>query len=211
MNEILLAIFQFVVFMFSAIVHEVSHGLAAYKLGDDTAKQMGRLSLDPRKHLDPFGSLLLPLFLLIVRSPVLFGWAKPVPYNPANLKNPKIGAALIGLAGPTSNILLAIIFGILIRVLAVSFGPKIAAFLIMLNVIVFINIMLAIFNLVPIPPLDGSKLLFAVLPYKYYRLQNALETYGGVILLFFIFFGFQIIIPLIEFVYKLIVGPYGFI
>lgn len=213
MNDFLILTFQFLVFIFSVMIHEVSHGLAAYRLGDNTAKDMGRLTLNPLKHLDPIGSVFLPLILFFTNSPVLFGWAKPVPYNPDNLRDPKTGAALIGLAGPLSNIAIAIIFGILLR-LIVNFsdltGPITPAVL-FLNIIVFINIILAIFNLVPIPPLDGSKVLFAILPYRYYGVQRFLETYGTAILLFFIFFGFGLIIPIIRNFYNLIVGPYGFL
>lgn len=206
-NDFLVLIFQFLVFIFSVMVHEVSHGLVAYKLGDDTAKQMGRLNLNPLKHLDFFGSFLLPFILVISKSPVIFGWAKPVPYNPNNLKNPKSGAALIGAAGPLSNLALAIIFAILIR-LSGALGID-QNLILLFNIVVFINILLAIFNLVPIPPLDGSKLLFAALPAKFYNLQKFLEQYGMIILLFFIFFGFGLIIPIIQTFYYLLVGKWS--
>src|SRR3989344_8287165 len=111
----LFLIFALVILIFSVMVHEVSHGAVADKLGDDTARNMGRLNLNPLNHIDPIGSILLPLFLALLNSPVLFGWAKPVPYNPHNLKDPKKGAALIGAAGPLSNMLLATFFGILSR------------------------------------------------------------------------------------------------
>ena len=190
------------------MVHEVSHGLVAYRLGDDTAKQMNRLNLNPLNHIDPVGSLILPFFLFLMGSPILFGWAKPVPYNPYNLRDPKKGAALIGIAGPLSNIAIAVIFGILIRLLKlmpVISGPA-APLFIFLNMIVFINLLLAVFNLVPIPPLDGSKVLFALLPSKYYKIQNFLEQYGMIILLFFIFFGFGILAPVIQGLYVLLIG-----
>src|SRR3989338_4079103 len=105
-------LFQIIVLFFSVVIHEVSHGVVALMLGDKTAKDAGRLTLNPLKHIDPFGSVLLPVLLLIAQSPILFAWAKPVPYNPYNLKNPKSGAALIAAAGPLSNIILAVIFGI---------------------------------------------------------------------------------------------------
>ncbi len=209
MNEFLIKVFQLVVLIFSVMVHEVSHGLAAYRLGDDTAKKMDRLNLNPLKHIDPFGSVFLPLFLALISSPILVGWAKPVPYNPENLKNPKSGAALIGIAGPLSNIALAGIFGVLTRLVAPFAGELTYPLVIFFNSVVFINILLAIFNLVPIPPLDGSKLLFAVLPYKYRRVQDFLEQYGMVILLFFIFFGFGLITPIIREVYYLLVGKWA--
>jgi len=213
MNDFLILIFQFLVFIFSVMIHEVSHGLVAYRLGDETAKDMGRLTLNPLKHLDPIGSFLLPMILFLTNSPVLFGWAKPVPYNPNNLKDPKKGAALIGLAGPLSNIAIAVIFGILIRLIGIFSGLSETTMpaILFLNIIVFINIILAVFNLVPIPPLDGSKVLFAVLPSKYSYIQQFLEQYGMVILLFFIFFGFGLITPIIQSFYSLIAGPYGFL
>lgn len=208
MNDFLILIFQFIVFIFSVMVHEVSHGLMAYRLGDDTAKQMNRLNLNPLNHIDPVGSIILPGFLFLVRSPILFGWAKPVPYNPYNLKNPKTGAALIGIAGPASNLSLALIFGLLIRALSFISGPEalLATLGMFFSVIVYVNIMLAIFNLIPIPPLDGSKILFAVLSEKYHRLQEFLEANGNLILIIFILFGFGILQPIISGLYLLFAG-----
>lgn len=190
------------------MVHEVSHGLAAYKLGDDTAKQMNRLNLNPLNHLDPVGSIILPGFLFLLNSPILFGWAKPVPYNPYNLKDPKSGAALIGLAGPASNLSLALIFGLIIRALNFVSGPEtlIATLVMFFSVIVYINIVLAVFNLLPIPPLDGSKVLFALLPDKYSNAQRFLEENGMFILFFFILFGFGMLRPVINGLYLLFSG-----
>lgn len=192
------------------MVHEVAHGTVAHRLGDDTAKQLGRLTLNPLKHLDFFGSIFLPLFLVLSQSPVIFGWAKPVPYNPENLKNPKIGAAMIGIAGPLSNFALAVIFGILIRILAgvTEFFPDQTILLLMsfFNIIVIVNLVLGVFNLVPIPPLDGSKVLFTLLPRRHYQWERFLEIYGMWILLIFILFGFNLILPIIAGLYSLIVG-----
>ena len=206
MNEFLIKVFQLIVLIFSVMVHEVSHGLAAHRLGDDTAKKMGRLNLNPLNHIDPFGSVFLPLFLALINSPILFGWAKPININPAISKS---GAALIGIAGPLSNLALAVIFGILIRLFAPLAGELTYPIVMFFDAIVFINILLAIFNLVPIPPLDGSKLLFAVLPYKYRKIQSFLEQYGTVILLLFIFFGFGLITPIIQGFYYLLVGRWA--
>ena len=175
-NDLLLLIFQIIVLFFSMSVHEVFHGLVAYRLGDDTAKVMGRLSLNPFRHIEIFGSIILPLFLVLTNSPILFMWAKPVPYNPLNLKNPKTGAALIGLAGPLSNFFLAIIFGIIIRLIG-AFMPGAIVLILFFNIIVYLNILFAVFNLVPIYPLDGSKLLFAFLPDKYHEAQRFMEQY----------------------------------
>lgn len=208
MNDVLMLIFQFVVFIFSVMVHEVSHGVVAYKLGDDTAKKMDRLNLNPLNHIDPVGSIVLPLILFLTGSHILFGWARPVPYNPYNLRNPKTGAALISMSGPLSNFSVAIIFGIFIRIL--NSLPVSSEFQIPLNLffstIVFINLLLGVFNLVPIPPLDGSKILFAILPTRFYKIQNFMEMYGMWILLAFILFGIGIIEPIIKLLYLIIAG-----
>jgi len=208
MNDLLIIIFQFIVFIFSVMVHEVSHGLVAYRLGDDTAKQMNRLNLNPLNHIDPVGSIILPGLLFLASSPILFGWAKPVPYNPHNLQNPKSGAALIGIAGPLSNLSLALIFGLMIRTLNFIPGDEtlLATLSMFFSVIVYVNIMLAVFNLLPIPPLDGSKILFAVLPAKYHKAREFLEENGNFILIFFILFGFGLIQPIISGLYLLFAG-----
>lgn len=174
------------ILIFSVVIHEVSHGYAAYFLGDPTAKYAGRLTLNPLKHLDPWGSFLVPLFLTISHLGVIFGWAKPVPYNPYNLSNQKYGPALVGLAGPLSNLALALLAGVMIRIMLVIgvedgfFGYNILALL------VVINVFLIVFNLLPIPPLDGSKLLFAFLPVSEYT-KAVLEQYGFVFLLLFLY------------------------
>jgi len=190
--SILITIFQLIVLIFSIVVHEVSHGFVAEKLGDPTARKMGRLTLNPLKHIDPFGSILLPLALLLpsffikgFNGPV-FGWAKPVPYNPMLLKKPRRDAALLALAGPASNFVLAIIFAILFRFVGGSVGTLFA-------LIVITNISLALFNLIPIPPLDGSKILFFLLPNNANKIEQFLEQYGWYILLFFIVFGTDVL------------------
>ncbi len=212
-------IFSLFVLVFSVMVHEVSHGAIAYKLGDDTAKVMGRLNLNPLNHIDPVGSVLMPLFLIIIKSPILFGWAKPVPYNPLNLKNPKFGEALIGAAGPLSNFAIAIFFGLLGKLIYLDTSAKLLiarsapfgdtsiihtpaeALFFAFMFIVFINLLLGVFNLVPIAPLDGSKILFALLPTQYHQAREFLEQYGIFFLLLFIFFGIDILEPLIRTIY----------
>ena len=175
-------IFQILILIFSIIIHEISHGFAALCFGDRTAQYEGRLSLNPIKHLDWFGSVFLPLALYLTNAGFMIGWAKPVPYNPYNLRNRKIAEPIIALSGPVSNLLVAIIFGLIVRVLILfgSSSPLIAIF----GFVVIINITLAIFNLIPIPPLDGSKILFAALPirakYKFFEIS---ERYGLLILL----------------------------
>ncbi len=202
--------FQLFVFLFSVIIHEVSHGLVALKLGDTTAKDAGRLTLNPIPHIDPFGSFLLPLMMYLASGgAMIFGWAKPVPYDPRFLKNPKLGGGLIAAAGPISNLTVAIIFGIALRLLSVfgasGFGPLPLFF----HVVIFVNVLLAVFNLIPIPPLDGSKVLFAFLPDRYDHIRVWLERYGMILLLFFIFYGFALIRPLIALLYGLIAGSGG--
>lgn len=205
----MLIVFQIIVLLFSAIIHEVSHGLAALKLGDKTAQIQGRLSLNPAKHLDPFGSIILPLLLAISSLPV-FGYAKPVPYNPYNLKNPKRGAALIAAAGPGSNFILAIIFALLIRAMAffdlLALGGGMV--LVLFNIIVIINLILGFFNLIPIPPLDGSKILFYFFPARLGGgLERFLNQYGFYLLIFLVFFtNIPFLEPLVLNTHRLLVG-----
>ncbi len=198
-------IFSLAILLMSAVIHEVSHGYAAYLLGDPTAKNAGRLTLNPIYHLDFFGSIILPFLLVLTGSPFVFGWAKPVPYNPYNLKNQKWGSAIVGAAGPLSNILIALAFGLLMRFGAVS-GLLPFSFLNIVGSIVFINLLLAVFNLVPVPPLDGSKLLFSVLPYRWRQTEYFLERYGIFFLLFFIFFLWRFLLPIIALLFRLITG-----
>ncbi len=207
MNYLTVLLFQLFVLVFSVIIHEVSHGLMALRLGDTTARDAGRLTLNPLKHLDFFGSFIVPITLFLLSGGTLvLGWAKPVPYNPYNLKNPKLSAALIGLAGPLSNILVALIFGLLIRVPLPAELVVPLTLMAFFNFIVFINVLLAVFNLVPIPPLDGSNILFSLMPRQLAAIQRFLERYGIFILIFFIFFGFQFIFPVVYALYRLIVG-----
>ena len=208
MDNIFFLIFQFIALIFSIIIHEISHGAMAFKLGDNTAKDAGRLTLNPLKHIDPIGSIILPLSLyLISAGGFILGWAKPVPYNPLNLKNPRSGSALIGIAGPLSNLILATVFAVIIRILNPFAGLEaVAPLLILFNIVVLINILLAVFNLLPIPPLDGASILFALLPSKYDNVRRFLTQYGFYILIFFILFGFQLITPIIYWAYTLLVG-----
>jgi Zn-dependent protease len=195
-------VFYFLVIVPSAIIHEYAHGWAADTMGDPTAKYMGRLTLNPLKHIDLWGTILMPIMLsLMTGGRFLFAYAKPVPYNPYNLKNQKWGPALVAIAGPMANFLLAAAFALLLRL--VPMGQDLAS---LLAIIVYANIMLMIFNLVPIPPLDGSKILYAVLPDSARGLKNFLDRYGFVILLFFVFFLFELIQPIIDSLFRLLVG-----
>jgi Zn-dependent protease len=205
--NIAITVFEFVVLIFSAVLHEVAHGFEAEHLGDPTARDAGRLTLNPLKHLDLFGSVLMPIALFIVSGGAFFfAAAKPVPYNPNNLRDPRSGSAKIALAGPATNIMLAIIFSIIFRICI--YFPVPGLFLALLAVIVYLNIALAIFNLVPIPPLDGSKILFAALPPNdtSYRVMYFLERYGLILVLLFVFFGFELLIPLMHGVFMLFTG-----
>tara|TARA_Y100000310_G_scaffold250136_1_gene256294 strand:- start:1037 stop:1618 length:582 start_codon:yes stop_codon:yes gene_type:complete len=187
------AILFIVILILSVVVHEVSHGYMAYYLGDDTAYRMGRLTLNPLAHLDLFGSIIVPL-LMFFSTGFVFGWAKPVPFNPYALRDQKWGSAKVAVVGPLSNIAIAVLFAVLFRFFPVST---------FVNIIV-INIVLAVFNLVPIPPLDGSKILYAILSDKYADFKIGLEKYGFMIVLFFIFFGWPLIRPVINFLVGLL-------
>ena len=171
----------------SVIIHEIAHGWVAHKLGDPTARLSGRLSLNPLKHIDPFGSIILPLFLLLSGSGFVFGWAKPVIINIENIPN-STKQMLVALAGPTSNFLLAIIFTLIISVLENDFLVSPNNFVIMLfNMLVTINIALGVFNLIPIPPLDGSRILSWILPEKLKYIYNYIENYGIFIMILILF------------------------
>lgn len=195
-------IFQLIILLFSVIIHEVFHGLAALHFGDDTAERMGRLTLNPIKHLDPIGSVLLPLMLVIMNTGFIFGWAKPVPYNPLKLKDPRRDTALLAFSGPLANFSLALFFGLITRVILIT--SSFISLLPYLMFIVWINLILGIFNLMPIPPLDGSKILFYFFPSR--ELEMILSQYGIIILLFFIMFAGGIILPLVMFFFSLFTG-----
>ncbi len=196
-------LFLIAILIFSVVIHEVSHGAAANYLGDPTAKYAGRLTLNPISHLDPIGSFLVPL-ILILTTGMGFGWAKPVPINPYNFKDKKYGSAKVALAGPGSNLVIALVFG-----LALRFFPEITVtpdLVLIFSYIIFINILLAIFNLLPIPPLDGSHILFTFLPQRFERLRIFLSQFGIFILIFIIFFLFPYLSSIIKLIFYLIVG-----
>src|SRR3989344_4024934 len=183
-----------VILIVSIVLHEVAHGHAANMLGDPTARMAGRLTLNPLKHLDPMGSVIIPLVLALAHSPIFFGYAKPVPYNPYNLRG-KYGENIVAAAGPLTNLALALFAGVIIRIAsAIGADP---AFIEVMSLAVYINIFLALFNLIPVPPLDGSKVITALLPQSlalaYDRLRERVEAYGmlfgfGLVLLIFYLF-----------------------
>ena len=201
-------IFLIVILIFSIVIHEVSHGAVANYLGDPTAKYAGRLTLNPIKHLDPIGSVILPIFLILMikltGGGIIFGWAKPVPINPYNFKDQKYGQAKVALAGPGANLAIALIFG-----LALRFFPDISAIPalgLMFSYIVYINILLAVFNLLPVPPLDGSHILFTFLPPEMENIKRFLSQFGFFILIFILFFFFQWIAVIVNIIFTFIVG-----
>ncbi|PIR87597.1 MAG: site-2 protease family protein [Candidatus Harrisonbacteria bacterium CG10_big_fil_rev_8_21_14_0_10_45_28] len=201
----LIVIFFVVILIFSVIIHEISHGYVALWLGDHTARLAGRLTLNPLKHIDPIGSIIVPLVLILTGGPV-FGWARPVPYNPYNLKDPKRGAGLIAIAGPISNLALALVFAIFVRIMVGANILLSAPLFLFFNLIIQVNIALAIFNLIPIPPLDGSGILFSLLPARFERVMLFLRQYGFVILLVLIFSGLSFLGPVILGIQKLMIG-----
>ena len=192
-NIILIAFFLLVGFP----VHEFAHAFVAYRLGDGTAKMFGRLTLNPAAHFDPLGGLMLVASVL--GTGFAFGWAKPTPVNPSNLRDRRNGEVLVALAGPASNLIMASLMAIVVRVLLaadVSIPPLVGQVLV---TFVFFNIALAIFNLLPIPPLDGSSLLFRVLPARTaWEWRPILQQYGFIILILFILVGGRILSPIVN-------------
>ena len=171
-----------VILVFSAILHEIAHGYVAERLGDPTARLMGRLTLNPVKHIDPFMSILLPLLLILSGSPVVFGAAKPVPVDPFNLKEGRKDMAIVSIAGPLTNVLIAIIASGLIKIIFFYPGTFSVLASSVLLIVVQINLLLAIFNLLPIPPLDGSKVFALLLPEKEANAYLSLGSIGFFIL-----------------------------
>ncbi|MFC1598585.1 site-2 protease family protein, partial [Patescibacteria group bacterium] len=186
----LLLLVSFIGFFLALSVHEFAHALVAYQLGDRTAAHSGRLTLNPLAHIDLFGTIILPLLLILSNSGIVFGWAKPVPVNYFALKDQRWGPAKVSLAGPAANL----IFGIICLVLYVvvfkftSLAPT-NLLIIFLPNLAFINFILMVFNLIPIPPLDGAQVLFALLPHRYDNVKMLLQQYGMVLLLLLLFMG----------------------
>ncbi len=196
-----------VILLFSAVIHEVCHGVMAYRLGDDTAKMAGRLTLNPIPHLDPFASILLPLFLVWVGSPFIFGAAKPVPVDFLRLRDPRKGMALVSLAGPGANFILALIFTLPIRLgLHNVVDPQHDLFV----TAVVLNLGLGIFNLLPLPPLDGFKVFASLLSSNLVTIYRFLsfERYGFILIILFLYSGLihRILVPLLSLVSNLFLG-----
>jgi Zn-dependent protease len=201
--SLIIVIFQVSVLVFSAIIHEYMHGWMADRLGDPTAKDEGRLTLNPIPHIDPLGSILLPLLLVATGSGIVFGWAKPVPYNPYNLKDKKYGSAKVAVAGPLGNLIIALLFGLTLRFLPMELSQTTVG---LFQIIIFINVLLMIFNLVPIPPLDGSKVIAPFLPVNLQIQMAKLEPYGMFLVILFLWIGLPLIVPIINLVFNIITG-----
>lgn len=204
-------IFYIIILIMSVVIHEFAHGYVAYIFGDQTARLEGRLTLNPIKHLDLFGSIILPLILVLSNAGFLIGWAKPVPVNPNNLIGGKWPRIWVSFAGIISNFIIALFFGLFIRIAPFLGFPLYDALspqpvYVISQTIVLLNIVLALFNLIPIPPLDGSKILFEILPYKYRYIQSFLERWGLFVLIFFIFFIWKFFSPIIFFLFSLFTG-----
>ncbi|MDD4989896.1 MAG: site-2 protease family protein [Candidatus Pacebacteria bacterium] len=202
----MITLFSILVLIFSIIIHEVAHGAMAERLGDKTAREMGRISLNPIKHIDLFGSIIIPLFLILTKSSMLIGWAKPVPINPYALRDRKYGEAKVALAGPLANIAVAVLFGLILRFVPLGVSAFSQNLVLILQYIVWINLLLAVFNLTPIPPLDGSHILFALLPKSAESVKFFLNQFGVFFLIIYIFFVFSYLVPLIALLFKLLTG-----
>lgn len=174
------------IILFSVILHELSHGLVAYWLGDDTAKNAGRLSFNPIKHIDPFMSILVPVVLYLLKAPV-FGGAKPVPVNFSNLKWREWGMALVALAGPFTNFLIAFITFLIGHFTGILYNISNETVNFIFTELIFINLGFMIFNLIPIPPLDGSRILYAIAPDGFRNVLTSMERYGFIIVYMLIF------------------------
>lgn len=219
-------IFSLVLFFLAAVslvisMHEAAHAYVANKLGDPTARLLGRVTLNPTAHIDPIGTVIIPLVILVISGfRFVFGWAKPTPINPLNFKNPRQDSALTALAGPASNFLLAAIIGIITRLLPLSsldksvlassviggnipnlldlFSINLAAFIfVILLLTMVLNLILGIFNLIPVPPLDGYKVLLGIVPKDLALRLAVLESYGPIILIIFLLFFIRVFSPII--------------
>ncbi len=211
--QILMQILTFMpMLIFSVVLHEVSHGVMAKMFGDETASEQGRLTLNPLPHMDPLGSVVVPVICALTHMPV-FGWAKPVPINPNRFTHYKSGVIWVSLAGPLSNLVIAMTAVVLLYFFSSqSFmsDPDGIVFS-LLNGAIFLNLVLAVFNLVPIPPLDGSKVLSVLLPASWSQKLDALEPYGFFILMGLMSMGVlgRVIYPTVLFIYRLMLGTLG--
>jgi Zn-dependent protease len=205
MTNVLLSVIAIGVLLLSVILHEVAHGYTAFRLGDPTARYAGRLTLNPLKHIDPFGTVILPLLLILARFPYPVGWAKPVPVNPLLLRDPRRGMMLVGAAGPLSNVSVALVAAMILRTFPVSRVPFLFD---LLSIACYLNILLCVFNLVPVPPLDGSRVVAGLLPPGLRRAYESITPYGFLIVIGLFYLGLleKVIIPLSDLIFSLLVG-----
>ncbi|MDB5259132.1 MAG: peptidase [Candidatus Taylorbacteria bacterium] len=195
-------IFSIIILIMSVVIHEFSHGYVAELLGDPTPRLDGRLTLNPLKHLELFGSVIVPIITSL--GGFTFGWAKPVVWNPYNVKNRRLGEFLISAAGPASNLLIAVIFGFTIRYSTLFSG----SFVNLAAYVVLVNIVLAVFNLIPIPPLDGSKILFSLFPPtpRFERIRFSIERYSLFLMVIIVLFLWRLIAPIVPLLFTIITG-----
>lgn len=206
-----IAIFTIVILIFSIILHEVAHGYAAQALGDPTARLAGRLTLNPVSHIDPIGSILIPALLVFTNAGIMFGWAKPVPYNPYNLRNQRWGEAIVAGAGVATNLSIAILFALIARFAALQGLTEFAS---LAAVVVLVNLSLGLFNLLPIPPIDGYTVLRCVLPYRagmaMARFEERMRAGGIFTLIIVLILLTQFLSTpfyrLVEYCYRLLIG-----
>lgn len=198
-------VLKLLVLVFSVIVHEVAHGYTADRLGDPTARLMNRLTLNPLPHIDPFGSIILPIFLMAAGSPIVFGAARPVPVDMRYFRNPRRGMLLVSIAGPGSNLIMAAIAGLLFRIIHPAPENPLALLFIWACLI---NVVLAVFNAIPVPPLDGSRVLAAFLPPQAAAAYMRLERFGLLIIFGLLYFGIlgYVMHPLVLFLVTLFAG-----
>jgi len=200
-----LSLFYFLVLIFSIIVHEVAHGIAAEKEGDSTARLLGRITLNPIPHIDLFGSIILPLILILSHAGFVVGWAKPVPYDERNLRNGRRSVAKVAIAGIVVNLTIALVFGIFIRILF-AVGIATPALIEIVSIVVLMNLVLALFNAIPIAPLDGFRFLSVILPIRAQPAFRLLEQWSLPLLIAFLFLGWKYVVPLVFFIYQLLTG-----
>lgn len=199
LSQVAMQLIVFLVLIFSVIIHEIAHGYVAFLCGDNTAKNLGRITINPVKHIELFGTIILPLMLMLLGSSFLIGWAKPVPINPRNFFNAKRGLFFVSIAGVSANFLLALLFALLAKFVNLNSLLGVICYY-----VVFYNLFLGLFNLIPVPPLDGSRIVSVLISPKYAYQYNKLEPFGIFIVFLLLYAGLaqalmKIIVPVMNF------------